>query len=178
VRFEAVTPCVFGRPFALSRYCRAGHRFDVDVTGTKACKATAVEPSPSACVGSVARWLPAVLYEDRSWADSTLRDEYMGISAVDGVPVDVWGWNHTNPGCPGEHDSEHRVYISRATQMPLMETQTGRTACASYPWRATVTFEALEDIGGSFWYMASKFGGNMFAMPKGCENATAPVVAA
>lgn len=59
------------------------------------------------------------------------------------------------------------IGFSRATQMPRMETQTGRAACASYPWSATVTFEALEDFGGSFSYMANTHGGDMFELPKG-----------
>jgi len=122
-------------------------------------------PAASACVGSIARFMPLGALD--YWANAT--DSWLGYDTLDGVNVSVWGWTKSDPGRPAS--SMHRVYLEASADpgvgRPLMEEQ-GHSLAESYPTRARVRFSAFETILGSDFIFSAP-GIDLFAPPMPCH---------
>ena len=142
---------------------------DTDNTCTQAA-ASSASVSGSACTGSVLPFLPLLesVNMGSSWGAKGA-DTYLNTTTLEGELVDVFGWDYM---CGGAVEAQHRVYVSRATGMPVMETQGIEMSCSSYPAYATLRYTIDPNIQGSIDYLFSG-PGDMFGVPKQCTNASA-----
>ena len=96
----------------------------------------------SACVGSIARFLPSSALD--VW--TTQPDAFVGYELLNGVNVSKWGC--TASGAGGRVGSSHFVFLDVNSGAPLLETQS-RNLDESYPTTAEVRFAGFETILGS-----------------------------
>ena len=88
-------------------------RYDVDADGKCTTNTSAAPLLATACTGTIAQWMPMPIAYDMP----AKQDAYLGTDTVDGVPVDVWGWDgHCGDPTQPMVESQHRVYVSVATQ--------------------------------------------------------------
>lgn len=144
-----------------------GTTYTVDKDGKCTQASGAVPTSP--CTGSIVPLLPVAMLSQASWAaPAGASDAYLNSTSLDGELVDVFGWDHMC--APGMVDSMHRVYVSQATGMPVLETQGIRLACDSYAAHAMIRYSIDADSLGSVNPLFSPVA-NTFAVPSACGKA-------
>ena len=136
--------------------------FHYNVDGDKSCTVTEELPILDACCGSIARFMPS---ETRSGILSDT-DAFLRHEVLHGEPCAVYGWDQEIG--PGYVDRMHRVWISNTTGAPIAEFQ-GQGLVTGYAAKFRVYFTPLENIQGSFDYMAKcPQGGCIFEKPDEC----------
>ena len=143
--------------------------------------ASAADVSDSACTGSVLRFLPLAQDTSKQWA-AKAADAYLNTTYIDGTVVssagtskaatcnptagnpacelvDVFGWD-SSEGLP----SSHRVYVSKARSMPLLETQ---NIDLGYPATTAIRYTIDADPRGSVEPLFSQIA-NTFQVPTPC----------
>ena len=172
----------FFRSYSSSRVTAGGTTYTVDAGNCTEAPASAADISNSACTGSVLRFLPLAQDTSSVWA-AKAPDAYLNTTYIDGSVVssagtstaascdptagnpacelvDVFGWNY---GEGGLHSS-HRVYVSKARGMPLLETQNVYTG---YPAATTIRYTIDDDPRGSVQPLFASYT-NTFDVPAPC----------